>query len=286
MKKILYFVLIPLLIFFTLLKIYDWLYYTHIKAKFKELRPYHGQIPVYYKGILIGKAKERNHSIDFQHTIINITLYQKDFNIPENSQIYLKKITKNKRDYDYLELIYPKEPSKTTIKNGSILNGIALVDFDDYMSNHHPDDLEMIKENLKESSENLNNALAGLSDIFALINDILEENQKNINKTTTNIESTTANLNKISQKINNSIKQENLNNTMLNIEQSSKNISDSSNNFTNTTTQLNDILPKVNASMDQIYSTTRNVNTISCGIRKTLTKRFGGIRLIFGKVIE
>ena len=208
MKKNLVFLCVLIVFLFLVVHFYKVLNYTHITAEFNELHPHKGNLPIYYKGIVVGKAMERVHSEDFMHTLINLVLYPKNLLLPLNTEVYLKKINRDDKDYHYLELIYPKVPSLDNLKNGSVIKGVALVDFDDYMSNHHPDDLEIIKHNLTESSVNLNNAIAGLSDVFDSLSYILKENEKNIYTTTGNLVNTTSNLNSLSKKINNSLKQE------------------------------------------------------------------------------
>ena len=46
------------------------------------------------------------------------------------------------------------------------------------------------------------------------------------------------------------------------------------------------IIPNINSTSDNVNGITENVNAITCGIRKTLRKRCGMIRLIFGQVID
>ncbi len=276
---------IYLFVFFSS-KLYDCLNYTHITGKFKELRPYNKQIPVYFKGILIGKAKEVSHTSDLQHSLINIKIRKRNLKLPDNIEVYLKKIKKDNLDFDYLELILPQNPSNQNLKNGSVIKGVALVDFDEYMSNHQPDDLETIRRNLAESSANLNSTLEQLSTMFILLNDILEENKNNINEVNNNLVKTTENLNAITNKINSSIKQESLNNTLSNLENSTNNIENITQSLTYTTSDINKIFPNIENTMCEINSITNNANAISCGIRKTLRKKFGGLRLLFGKVIE
>ena len=286
MNKKFYALILGLVLIIVCFKVYNLINYTHITAKFKELRPYKKQIPVYYKGIMIGKAKENTHSKDLQHSLVNISIKRKKLNFPDNIEVYLKRHENNDIAYDYLEIIYPKEPSTRHLQNRDMIKGTALVDFDEFMSNHHPDDLETIRRNLTESSENLNNVLEGLSTIFVLLNDILEENRNNLYETTKNLSNTSKNLNSITNKINNSIEEKSLNNTFKNAENVGSNFNDISNNLIITTNEINKMLPKIDSTLCQIYSITENTNAISKGIKNTLKKQFGGTRIFFGRVIE
>lgn len=285
MKKLFY--ILALIIIAALgFYIYKLTTYTYVTAKFKELRPIHGKMSVYYKGLVVGKAREQKHSDDFNHTLINLVLYPKRLLLPENTTVLLKKEKRNDKERDFLELVYPKEPSNIMLSNGSILEGKATVDIDEFMSNQNPDDLEAIRHNLAQSAENLNIAIEGLSIVFESVNDILKENQKNLYATTKNLSDTTGNLNNMTTKFDKSIQQKKLENTINNIEASSKNLESVSSNLTGTTTDVNGVMPSVEATMCQVQGLAANANAISCGVRKTLRKRFGGLRLLFGRVID
>lgn len=259
--------------------IYKLTTYTYVTAKFKELRPIHEKLPVYYKGLVVGKAREQRHSEDYNHTLIHLVLYPKNLLLPDNTTVMLKKEKHHDKEHDFLELVYPKEPSTTMIADGAVLEGKATVDVDTFMANQNPDDLEAIKQNLAQSSENLNVALEGLAMVFESVNEILKENQKNLYTTTGNLSKATRNLDNVTQKIDKSVQQKRLDNTISNLETLSANLN-------GTTTSVNGVIPHVDATMCQVQGLATNANAISCGVRKTLRKRFGGLRLLFGKVLD
>ena len=259
--------------------IYKLTTYTYVTAKFKELRPIHEKLPVYYKGLVVGKAREQRHSEDYNHTLIHLVLYPKNLLLPDNTTVMLKKEKHHDKERDFLELVYPKEPSTTMIADGAVLEGKATVDVDTFMANQNPDDLEAIKQNLAQSSENLNVALEGLAMVFESVNEILKENQKNLYTTTGNLSKATRNLDNVTQKIDKSVQQKRLDNTISNLETLSANLN-------GTTTSVNGVIPHIDATMCQVQGLATNANAISCGVRKTLRKRFGGLRLLFGKVID
>lgn len=288
MKNLKKYVYIPVLIIIAGLSfyIYKALNYTYITVKFQELRPFHAKLPVYYKGIVIGKATERRHSDDFKHTLVNVTLYPKNLLLPVNTTVLLKKEKRNNdKEHDFLELVYPQKPSDKMISNGTVLDGKATVDIDTFLANQNPDDLEIIKNNLAESSENLNSALGQMSALFLMLNDMLDENRKNINSVTRNLSKTTGNIDAVTRKLDRSMKQQALDNTFSNIEASTKNFTVISSNLTGTSSGVNEVMPRVDSTLYQVHGIASNANAISCGIRKTLRKPFGGLRLMFGKVI-
>lgn len=271
MKKYIGLFLIILLLIFCFY-IYKTSTYTYLTAKFEELRPIHGNIPIYYKGIVIGKAKEKIHSKDMQHTLMGLSLHKKSLLLPENTTILLKKEIKNKKEKDFLELIYPKNPSSIMLSNGSTIKGIATVDIATFISNQHPDELQEIKDNLLKSSQNLEEAIGAIASLFSTIEEMVNENRKNIYNSSKNLKNTTNNISKLTKKIDNSINQEDLNKANSNITKTLNNINSVSDNAILTLKKTNCIL--------------NNINSITCGIKKTMSKSFSTIRLFFGKTIN
>ena len=53
-----------------------------------------------------------------------------------------------------------------------------------------------------------------------------------------------------------------------------------------TTDSLNATMPRIDTTLSDVQGLASNANVISCGIRQTLAKRFGGLRLLFGKTIN
>ena len=245
----------------------------HLFAKFKELRPLHGNIPVYYKGIVIGKTTGKKHSSDGEHTLIKLILYPNKLMLQINTKFFLKKEKKDNKEKDFLEFIYPKNPSNKLISNYDILEGYIASDMDVFLAGQNPESIEAIRENLIKTTQNLSEATQTLSDILNTINSTLSSSRKNIVNTTKNIENMT-------EKIDNSINEETLTNTISNIETSSQKV-------TNMLTDANQVLvPAINSTTNNIDGITENINAITCGIRKTLRKKCGMIRLIFGQVID
>ena len=245
----------------------------HLFAKFKELRPLHSNIPVYYKGIVIGKTTGKKHSSDGEHTLIKMILYPNKLMLPINTKVFLKKEKKNNKEKDFLEFVYPKDPSNELISNFDILEGYVSSDMDIFLAGQNPESIESIKENLINTTKNLSDATETLSEILDTINSTLSSSKNNIVNTTKNIENMT-------EKFDASINQEKLDSTISSIETSSQNIS----NILNDTNEF--LMPTINSTTNNIDGITENISAITCGIRKTLRKKCGMIRLIFGQVID
>lgn len=281
--------IIPIILTIILLIIYivyKQITYTHITVQFHELRPIEDKIPVYYKGIVIGKATEKKHTDDYNHTLIKVVLYPKNLHLPLNTEVELRQLMKNKKHRDYLELLYPETPSDKLIADGSYLKGYTTLDMETFIRNQRPEDMESIKKNLSEASENLNTALGGLSDLFVILQDTVNENRANMRNSTSNIQKTTANVNQITAKVSNSINQKELEDTLDNINTSINNIKQSTTEINTLTSDINRNMPTVSSTIENTNNLIANTNAITCGIRQTLRKRFGGLRLIFGKTIN
>ena len=80
--------------------------------------------------------------------------------------------------------------------------------------------------------------------------------------------------------MNSSLNKESLTNSVKNVENTTKSLS-------NITVQIDKTtMPVVNSVLCQTYSTVKNVNEITGGVKNTLKKHFGLGRLIFGKPIN
>ena len=91
MKNIPHFVVILIGVLVALLLIYRHFTSFYIVAKFKELRPHMKNMPVYYKGLKIGRAHKVRHSKDLAHTYMDIVISKKGMMLPINSTVLLKK---------------------------------------------------------------------------------------------------------------------------------------------------------------------------------------------------
>lgn len=261
----------------------NYLFHRHFIAVFNDLRPFDGKIPVYYKGIKVGKAGDLTHNKDLIRTNVKITLRNKKLKLPLNTKAMLKKRIKNDKEIDYIELIYPQTPSDRYIKENSHIHGVSTVDIKEYLKNQSPEDLEKIKTNILSASENLYTSLAAIGNMFVLIQDILQENRGNIKNSSNNLKETTKNINRATKKIDNIILEEQWNNTFSNIENSTGGLNNFTNNINKTVLNFDETMPDTLKNTNEI---TQNLNSITCGIRQTLSKKFGGLRLFFGKVIQ
>lgn len=252
----------------------------YITAMFKDLRPFHGNIPVYYKGIKIGQSKNLRHSNDYQHSLLRIQIYGRKHKIPDNIRVYLKKEIRGKKHYDYLELVLPEVSSNTYIKENSWLEGKCSTDIEEFLRNQDPEDIENMRANLVQASENLNNTLDSVAGLFGMAQDILAENRPAIKTSVNNFEYTSKNITNATRKVNDVISEEQLSETLSNIQNTASKTYSITQNFSDTgMSGINSILTKTNCILD-------DTNCLTKGVRKTMSKPFGGLRLMFGKVVD
>ena len=290
--------LVIFLLIFILLIIIDYFNHTYIKAEFTKTDPMPSRMGVYYKGYRLGTTSKLKISKDFKTTYLYITLNQRGLHLPKNISVTVKNYDE---DTKYVDIIYPPAPTIKYIKTGDVIKGNSHLSIGlDGISNANQAHLD----NLSEKGETLlnsdNKTANALTELFSLITDILYENRENLyessenlKNSTANMQITTKNLKELSEKINDEITRqtirnsaENLEITTTNLAGSSKNFSSISNNFTKTSSDFSVLIPELRNLIDIGKTVLCNLNKIILGLGKTLSKRFGGMRVMFGIPIK
>ena len=270
-------------------------YFTHtyIKAEFKKMDPMPARMGVYYKGYKLGTTRKLKISKDFKTTYLYITLNQRGLQLPKNIVAQIKNYDE---DTKYVDLIYPNSPMLKYIKTGDVIKGESTFTFGGIsnLNQAHLDNLSEKGEGLLSSATKTTDSL---TELFDLVTDILSENRENIHDSTTslknsmaNLETTTANLKDLSQKVNDEITKDLIRNSASNIERTTLNFANSSNdfisisgNFNKTSADFSTLVPKLSVLIDAVQLVVCNVNDIVVGVKKTLMKKFGAARIMFGK---
>ncbi len=270
--------------------LYQRLTYTFITAEFNELRPIKGRINVFYKGYKIGKVLYIKPNGDYTSTHMKIALFHnKNLKLPDNISVKLQREKDKWRKIDYVDIIYPDEPSVAYLKNGDIVSGKSTVDIETFLSSQEADSLDNMKENLEKTVEELNDTIGALKDLLTTLNEMAAENRKNLKETTDNLENTTKNIENLTIKLNRSIKQESLDKSMSNLEETTENVKNSTTDLQETVRKINEFtnnnMTGIETGVNNTEYIINNLNEITCGIKNTLKKRFGGIRLLFGRTI-
>ena len=262
--------------------------HLHVSAVFDELEPFPHNINVYYKGVRLGRSTRVYPSKDFTKTYVDMVLRMDDFSLPDNITAKVK--TKNKRDY--IELIYPDMPSVTYLKNKSKIKGEKGVSFAAFFQDQADSgNLDDLTENLSGTVESAGQTMDALTDLFHTANSILidlrpslKESGENMVLTTRNLTVATDNLANISRELNRSAKPKRLDNTFANIELITKNLQLTTSNTAFLTKRADsETVTLLNCLIKNVNNMVLNINDIVKGFKVTLSKRFAGMRLIFGR---
>ncbi len=267
----------------------------HVTAVFEELEPFKKNLNVYYKGFKLGHSVRVYPSKDFTNTHVDLILNAKNLKLPDNTIAKIR--TKNKRDY--IELVYPDAPSITYMKNHSIIVGKKGLDISSYISDQADSGgLDDIKDNLSDTVASAGETMDALTDLFKTANDILIDLRPALKESGNNLAVTTQNFAEFSSKLNRSAKPQKLDNTfdnieltMINLERTTRNFEQASLNTANitrtadsrTVTLMNCLLQNASTVVCNVNVVVKNVNDIVNGLKTTLSKKFGAMRVAFGK---
>ena len=274
------------------------LFNIHITAVFEDLEPFPKNLNVYYKGFKLGRTVRVHPSKDFTNTHVEIILNAKNLSLPDNITAKMK--SKNKKDY--IELEYPSAPSITYLKNHSVIYGKKGLNIGDYIDKQaEAGGLDEIKENLNNTVASAGDTLDALTELFGTANDILKDLRPSLKITGENLAAMSQNLTETSAELNQSVRPKRLHNSFANIEQTTrnielttKNLEQASLNISNVTAHVNNntitimdcVIANSNTIIDNINKILANTNDIVNGFKVTLSKRFGGMKIMFGKPIS
>jgi ABC-type transporter Mla subunit MlaD len=288
-------VFLLVLLFFTLFYFfgvfYEKMFGYYINARFSELGPLSQSMPVYYKGYKIGKTKEIKPSEDYKYTLVSILLFPKNLKLPENTFAKVKKLGIGR---NYIELEYPQKPSEKFLSRGGIIEGKTSVDIESFMSAQADSGaLSSITDNASKTLKSMDEMSQDIGAFFSLFTLILDDNRDNLKQSSKNMAQMSNHLNQISSKLDNSIKPNTFKNSLNNVEKSSANVQAATDNLKQITQNLNTATKDLDKTVAKIDSTVTEANAITitirkitCGFHAMLSKRFAGMRLIFGKPIE
>ena len=272
-------------------------YNIHITAVFEELEPFPRNLNVYYKGFKLGRSVRVRPSKDFTNTRVDMILNAKGISLPDNITAKVKR--KDKKDY--IELEYPDAPSITDIKNHSVIQGKKSFDISGYIDEQaEGGGLDEIKDNLNDTVESAGDTLDALTELIGTANDILKDLRPSLKITGENLAVMSQNLSDVTGELSRSAKPKRLDNTFANIEQTTKNIERATKNLENASLNVSNItkhadsqtislvdcvIQNTNAVIENVNVVVSNVNDIVKGFKATLSKRFAGMKIMFGKPI-
>lgn len=288
---------IALLIFVllcTVMCIYRFHTYTYLTVVFMDARPVRNKIPVYYKGYRIGKVEKIKPGDDFKSTMVTIVLYPKNLRLPSNTTALLTREKRERREIDFINLIYPEEPSALPLRSGDRINGFTTVDIESYFSSKAlSGDLDKITNNVNSLLESLNATSKALTMLMDVLTETVNENRPSIKIMTGNLARMSDNLRIFAYKLNVAVNERQLQNMFTNFDKTSSNAVITTDNLDGITKNINVFTADLNKNSPEITKTisnveviTGNVAAITSGVKTTLSQNFGGLRLLFGKPVK
>ena len=255
---------------------------TYVTAEFKNLRPFHDRAPIYYNGFKIGKVVKVRPNKTYTSTIVTMRLHPHDLKLPVNISVNLKK-EKNRWDkkFDYIDIIYPEEPSQFFLKDGDRIAGDTTIDMESYLANQDPDSLDAIKADAAEAVKNLNVTIQVLGDLFSTLNTMASDVSPNVVKASSDLQHSTENFVKISKNVD--LTTSNLNGAFddKRMDATAKNVQLVTRNVKLMTNELNKTIPQLGCTIEEVNKVLCNIDEMTTGLNCTMKKPFGGLRSPF-----
>ncbi len=260
---------------------------TYVTAEFKNLRPFHERAPIYYNGFKIGRVVNIRPNKNYTATIVTMELHPHDLRLPINVSANLRK-ERNKwnRKFDYIDIIYPKEPSIFYLKNGDRVSGKTTVEFESYFANMDPESLEAMKGDAAEAVKNLNITIQALGELFGTLNTMAQDVSPNVVKVSSDMSKSSSNIVKVSENVrdlsgnmDNALSGEMMDATAHNTQLITRNVKIMTNEFNKT-------IPQIGCTINQMNRILCNIDEMTAGLNNTMEKPFGGLRLIFGSPVS
>ena len=255
-----------------------------VTVDFKELEPFKGSLPVFYKGFRLGHTSRVYPGPDYQSTRVDLQIRLRNLELPENTYAIIRR--KDKKDY--IELVYPNSPYLAPLRNKSIIEGQKGVNFETFIQDQAKNGgLDEMKENLNGTIVAAGKTFNSLTEMIDTLTSILNDIKPSLNEAADNLTVATKNLSDMSYEVKDSIRGNSISTTLYNLERTSENLTLTTQNITGITGKVNNTsIDLINCVIRNINVIVSNINDIVIGIGNTLQKRGGGLRLIFGKTMS
>ena len=255
---------------------------TRIVVDFENLEPFKHHLPVYYKGFRLGHTTKVRPDKDYQSTLVDLRIFLKNLTLPANTTAILKR--KDKKDY--IELIYPNAPYIEKLRHNDVIKGKIGSNFENYLQEQASNGgLDEIKNNVNKTIVSAGETFEALTEMLNVATGILEDVRPVIKDSVEDLNLTTDNLAKISTELKKSIDKGYLDSLLYNLDKSSNNLVATTKNFNGLSENFNkEGIRLTNCLLQKLNILVFNINQIVFGVGETLKKRFGGLRLFFGKM--
>ena len=192
--------------------------YTYLTVEFNDARPVRNKIPVYYKGYRIGKVEKIKPSDNFQTTLVTIVLYPKNLKLPKNTTALLTREKRERKEIDFINLLYPEKPSEVMLISGDTINGFTTVDIENYFSSKAlTGELDALTNNANSLMESFKLTSDALTEFLNVLTATVDENRPAIKIMTNNLAQMSNSFRLFALKLNNSINESQLKNTFTNV---------------------------------------------------------------------
>ena len=256
----------------------------HVTAVFEELEPFPKNINVYYRGFKMGRTIKVYPSKDFKTTSVEMILNVKGIYLPDNITAKVK--VKNKRDY--VELEYPEEPSVNLLKNRSVIKGETCKNISSYIDSQAENgSLDELRENLNTTVQNASITLNALTELLDTTNGVIKDLKPSLIESGNNLAVASRNLADVTGDLSKSADTRMIKNTFENIEQTTINVEKMTKNLEYASLDITSITNNANKNtMCLINCLIKNIDDIVNGFKRTLSTRFGGMKVMFGKPLS
>lgn len=256
----------------------------YVIIRFDDLGSITKNMGAYYNGFKIGKIVSIKPDNDFKHMIARVNLTYKNLQLPQNTTVRVQSFPNGEL---YLQFVYPQSPSLKAIKRGDVLEGIAKYSIEEFMIGQNISGVtDVVSYHVIKTLNATEIANNEIKMFFQNASKLINENSRKINASvnntatmTENLAQMAENLNQTSKKINNTLDEQILENT-------TSNIKDTSDNIAKATKDIDKTVRKIDDTISQVNAVSKNLNSITSGLNETLSKRFAGLRIIFGTPVK
>lgn len=263
----------------------------YVTVRFKELGPVSKHMAAYYNGFKIGKIVKIEPDKDFKHILVKVNLNIRNLKLPQNTTVHVKNFPSGEL---YLQFIYPTAPALKNITRGEILEGISPYRLEEFMIGQNMSGVtDIVSVHVIKALEAMEVANMEMKMFFTTSSMLMNENKnevkasiQNVVKMTQSLAQAAENLNQSTKKINDAIDTQTIKGSTTGIKDSAENIKTITGNIKEATKDIDKTIKKIDSTMTHANRTAKNLECMSEGLNEALSKRFGGIRVMFGKPVN
>lgn len=271
---------------------------NYVVVRFNELGPLTKNMSAYYNGFKIGRIVSIEPDSDFKHTLVKVVLLRKNINLPQNTTVYVERFPNGEL---YLQFVYPQSPSLRVLKSGDILEGFAQSSIEQFMMGQSVSGMsDIVSIHIIKALNSADAANQEMRVFFQVTSKLINDNNsefnasvKNTARMTKSLAQMAENLNQTSKKLNSALDTSVLKDTTNNIKDMTANSKDAAanikattENISKATKDMDKTMKKIDETISQVNSTAQNLNSITSGLNETMSKRFAGVRVMFGTPVK